>query len=146
MKHWLSAISTYRPTNQHKKSEILDIFIAKGIFSNLIFVFSNFDLSSNQTPITVTVTSTPDWCLDLVLESNNNCNVSLKARSRRSRKPTLIYLFNLLSLTEKVEKHLKKILSVEKNRSKEYYLASLNLLRLGWKSEESRSMTVNPNI
>lgn len=50
--------STYWPSDNNKIPDLLDLFITKGISSNFTDIESNFDLSSDHTPVIATISTT----------------------------------------------------------------------------------------
>lgn len=49
---------TYWPTDPEKVPDLIDFFVAKGVTSKFIHVESNEDLSSDHSPVTLTLSET----------------------------------------------------------------------------------------
>ena len=89
-----SGAPTYWPTGQRKLPDLLYFFVSHGLHRNNCLIHSNFDLSSDHTPVTVSlraaaINKTPppklttrntDWnTFQNYLEEKTNLNVRLKS-------------------------------------------------------------------
>jgi len=85
---------TYWPTDQRKLPDLLDFFVSHGLPRNNYLIHSNFDLSSDHTPVIVSLstaaikkplppkltTRNTDWnIIQHYLVENTNLNIGLKS-------------------------------------------------------------------